>query len=393
MKRLTTIGLVTIGFIVSVAFIYSCGGDGGSDIPDDYYFWEQLGSPGVGGGTPRAIAIDPSDSKPVIVFIDKINDHKPHVKKWSDNTSWTDMGFLTTVLGDHPSLTIDPSDNKPIVVFVDNMNNGRAHVKKWDTGTSWIDLGFPSTGDTRGWTRPPSITIDPSDNKPVVAFGDDDNSGRIHVTKWSSGTSWTDLGLVSAGSGYSPSIAIDPSDDKPIVAFVDNVIDGRAHVKKWDTVTSWTDLGLISAGLTLGTVVAIDPSDNKPIVAFVEYTVDYYSPSQVHVKKWSSGILWTDLGYPSQVNSDSVSIAIDPSDNKPVVVFRDWANDSNLLGHENGIHVKKWSGGTSWFGLGYPSEGPSFGPSIAIDPSDNKPVVMFGDSVHGDGNVYVSKHP
>ena len=384
-KLYLLLAIITAFGLLSI--ITTCGDDDGDDGPNDYFFWESMGSPGIGWGTSSAIALDPSDNKPVVVFRD-MTDGRPHVMKWSDGTSWTDMGFLTSYMGDHPSLTIDPSDNKPVVVFVDNANNGRTRVMKWSSGTSWTDLGFASTGDTRGWFRQPSIALDPSDNKPVVAFADGDNSWRIHVKKWSSFTSWTSLGFVGSGVGYSPSVAIDPSNNKPIVAFVDNINSGRARVKKWSADTSWTDLGLISAGLTLGTVMAMDPSDNKPIVAFVDYTVDYYSASRVHVKKWSSDTSWTDLGNPSQVNSDSPSITIDPSDNKPVVAFRDWASPGGA-----DVHVMKWSGGTSWTGLGWPTAGTSVGPSIAIDPSDNKPVVMYSDSMDDDANLYVAKHP
>ena len=385
-KLYPLLAIITAFGLLSI--ITTCGDDDDDDGPNDYYFWESLGSPGVGWVTPSAIAIDPSGNKPVVVFRD-MTDGRPHVMKWSDGTSWTDMGFLTSYMGDHPSLTLDPSDNKPVVVFVDNANNGRTRVMKWDSDTSWTDLGFASTGDTRGWWRQPSIVLDPSDNKPIVAFADGDNGWRIHVKKWSSFTSWTSFGFVGSGVGYYPSVAIDPSDNKPVVAFVDVANSDRAHVMKWSNYTSWTDLGFLSTGVTASTVMAVDPSDNNPVVAFVNTPSD----PALQVKKWSSGTSWTDLGNPSKRWSDSPSIAIDPSDNKPVVAFRDWANDDYFYGTGNGLHVKKWSSGTSWTGLGYPSEGPSAGASITIDPIDFKPIVIYGDSVDGSGNVYVSKHP
>jgi hypothetical protein len=359
--------------------------DNDNDYPDDWYSWESLGSLGEGWGTRRAMVIDPSDNKPVVVFRDMANGGRPHVKKWSSGTTWTDLGFLTAAHGDHPSITIDPSDNKPVVVFVDNVNNAKARVMKWSSGTSWTDLGFPSTGDCRGWWRPPSITIDPSDNKPVVVFVDLDNNHVPQVKKWSSGTTWTDLGFPSTGVGEYPSITIDPSDNKPVVVFVDNNIGGRAHVMKWSSGTSWTDLGFPSTGEATLTTITIDPLDNNPIVVFVNEVVD-----KVQVKRWSSGTSWTDLGYPSYTTCDSPSIAIDPSDNKPVVAFQDW---SPVPGTKV-VHVKKWSSGTSWIGLGWPSSPePSCDPSIAIDPSDNQPVVMYSDTFEADAKVYVAKHP
>ncbi len=58
----------------------------------DAYHWISMGSPGVGWNTSFAIAIDPSDNKPVVVFRDMAVG-KPHVKKWSSDTTWIDLGF------------------------------------------------------------------------------------------------------------------------------------------------------------------------------------------------------------------------------------------------------------------------------------------------------------
>ena len=297
------------------------------------------------------------------------------------------MGIQASIgIGDHPSLTIDPSDNKPVVVFVDNVNSGKAHVKKWDSGTTWTDMGFPATGNCQGWWRPPSITIDPSDNKPVVVFVDADNGRKAQVKKWSIGTTWTDLGFPSTGVASYPSIAIDPSDNKPVVAFVDVANGEKARVMKWSSGTSWTDLGFPSTGVTSSTVLAIDPSDNKPIVAFVDNPTGY---AKVHVMKWSSVTTWTDLGFPGVRESGNPSIVIDPIDKKPIVSIRDWQGGDTFSDGRPGIHVKKWSGGTTWTGLGFPVEGAGFVSSITIDPSDNKPVVLCT----ADSRVYVAKHP
>ena len=375
---------VALSLLTTAGCFHSDDG-GGNGIPDDYYHWDSLGSPGMGWGTASAIVIDPSDNKPVIVFRD-MSIGRPHIMKWSSGEYWIDMGVLGITFADHPSIVLDPSDNKPIVAFVDNDIGGRTHVMKWSSGTTWTDMGYASTGDSRDWFRQPSITIDPSDNKPIVAFADGVNGWRIHVKKWSSGTTWTDMGFVGPGVGYFPSIAIDPSDNKPVVAFVDVAKNERAQVMKWSSGTTWTNLGYPNTGVTASTKIVIDPSDNKPIVAFVD--APSTSNSSVQVMKWSNGTAWTNLGKPSRTLGDGPSIVIDPSDNKPIVAFRDWASP---LGAD--VHVMKWSSGTSWVGLGWPSSGTSAGPAIAIDPINYKPIVLYSDSVQGDGYLYVAKHP
>jgi hypothetical protein len=385
------ISILVIVTIVSFSSCSSGGGDGGGEsTPSDYYFWESLGSPGEGMAWPKAVAVG-SDSRPLVTFRDIQNGGRVHVLKWSSGNYWVDFGFVSTGNDGETSLVLDPSDDKPIVVYVDSGNNARTRVKKWDSGTSWIDLGFVSSGPTNGWYNQPSITLDPSDNKPVVAFSDGDNGWKIHVKKWSTDTNWTDLGFVSSGEGYFPSITIDPTDNNPILAFVDAPDGQKARVMKWSG-SSWIDLGYPNTGTSLSTRVVIDPSDNKPIVAFVDSTA---GGEIVYVKKWDSGTTWINLGHPSSYlgypinyNSREPSIVIDPSDNKPVVSFQDWESP---LGAD--IHVKKWDSGTTWTGIGWPSSGSSVYSSIAIDPVDFKPVVMYTESYEPDAKVFVSKHP
>ena len=283
---------------------------------------------------------------------------------------WTDLGSASTGLADWISIAIDPSDNKPVVVIRDAGNAYGAHVLKWDTGTTWTDLGYASTGGANA----PSIAIDPSDNKPVVVFGDDTSGRMAQVLKWDDGTTWTDLGYASTVSAWWTSIAIDPSDNKPVVVFRDATSPepnlGRAQVLKWDDGTTWTDLGYASTGDSYNPSIVIDPSDNKPVVVFQD-------SGRTHVTKWDTGTTWTDLGYASVASSDYASIAIDPSDNKPIVVFMDRPN------HNFRAHVMKWDTGTTWTDLGYASTGRADYTSIAIDtsdPSDPKPVVVFSDA-------------
>jgi hypothetical protein len=373
--------------IIGLTAIIATGGGGDDNTLEDDYSWDHLGSLGEGWNTRFSVAIDPSDNKPVVVFVDMANNHKAQVMKWSADTTWTDLGYPSSLLADHPCLVIDPSDNKPIVVFQeDNGPDNPTRVMKWSVGTTWTDLGFPSgaTGNTLGYWRHPAITIDPSDNKPIVVFVDSDNNYRPQVKKWDTGTTWTDLGFPSTGAGEYPAIAVDPSDNKPVVAYVDNDNGGKVRVMKWSSGTTWIDLGFASTGDASQTAIAIDPSDSKPIVAFLDEV-----SVRIQIRKWDSVTTWNDLGSPSHTRSDTPSLAIDPSDSKPVVAFRDWA----VPPPRGGIHVKKWSSGTTWTGLGWPMPGADGGCAIAIDPSDNKPVVLFNDSTSADAQVHAAKHP
>ena len=232
--------------------------------------------------------------------------------------------------------------------------------------------------------------MDAAQSSPIVVFADDGTGGKVRVARWASGTTWTDLGFVSSGAGSFLSMAV-PSDNKPVVAFVDDASGHIVRVKKWSIGTSWTDMGSPSSIMACSTTIVIDPSDSKPVVALSEIPNGQGGPSKAHVMKWSSGTSWSDLGYPTFDGSIMPSLAIDPSDNKPIVALWDSWSDKPGFG---GVHVMKWLGGTSWTGLGWPGPGPtSNGPCLAIDPSDNKPVVICCDSMGPDQKVWVSKHP
>lgn len=124
---------------------------------------------------------------------------------------------------------------------------------------------------------------------------------------------------------------------------------------------------------TLGTSthLAVDPSDQKPIVVYSENAAPYAA----RVKKWVNAATWTDLGAISSGATYDANILIDASDNKPIVTFSDLDNNYRT-------RAKKWVSGTSWTDLGMVSSGITSYLSSAIGP-DNKPVVMFRDNADG----------
>lgn len=263
-------------------------------------------------------------------------------------TSWESLGYVSAgSAGEYwetysrTAIAFSAVEMKPIVAF---REGGAIKVKKWSSGTNWTDLG------TLGEGSYPSLTIDPSDGKPFVAF-----SGSARVMKWSSGTTWDDYG--SAGTGIQTlftCIAADPVDNKPIVAFVEGQGDGRVRVKKWSAGTAWTDFGFASMRGASFLSVAVGEADGKPVVAYSDVNGGYVT----RVMKWSKGTSWDDLRFPDWLEGTDTALVIDHSDNKPVVMNR-------------GGHVLKWSSGSSWTDMGTPiPNGRLMLPSIVLDPAD-----------------------
>jgi hypothetical protein len=209
---------------------------------------------------------------------------------------------------------VDPSDNKPIVVYTEFVGGSFNYIQalKWSSGTTWTDLGYPSPGEGMN----PTLAVDPTDNKPIVAFSTE-NYDHVHVLKWFSGTTWTDLGAPRPGEGGEAALVIDPTDNKPVISMR---IQG-VYVNKWSSGTNWTDLGCANYAESWSPDLAITV-DGIPMVVCADYNFN----GRAHVKKWNSGKSWSSMGFPSDGEAAHTSIVIDPSDNLPIVLFSDGQN-------------------------------------------------------------------
>ena len=110
--------------------------------------------------------------------------------KWSSGTSWIDLGFPNQYGVKETAIVIDPSDNKPIVAFQEAWEDFFAQVSKWHGETIWMNLGYPSIGtlDNQDMNALPgryiSITIDPSDNRPIIILQDGGVGEKANVFKF-----------------------------------------------------------------------------------------------------------------------------------------------------------------------------------------------------------------
>jgi len=314
------------------------------------------------------IAIDSYDGKPLIIF--SRGGLHPTLKKWDNATTWTDfVGYPQSESTDN-SIAIGKTDTRPVVSTCNNLIYYDTYIYKWDAGTDWTGLLW-IPGNSSNLTNA-ILSIDPTEDNPVVAFRED---GKLKVMKWSSGASWTDLGYVSE-SASAISLAIG-SDGKPIVSFSDlNDSSKRARAMKWSSGTTWTDLGFVSTGSTNyhGTSIVIDASDGKPYVLFLD-GYDY----SVRVKKWSSGTEWVDLGSvgngcPSVLGKHSLALN---NNNKPFVVYYDQCN-------QYAVGLYSWDSGTTWVqnAIIKTNDDP-FECSLAIN-STNDIFIIYGESGSSD---------
>lgn len=306
-----------------------------------------------------ATALDPTDEKPFIVFSDTTDGGKIKVYKWDSGTTWTSYGTLDVAQGNWATITIDPVDNKPVVAWQTH-SNWRINVAKWDSGTTWIDLGEAGSTDT---SNDPTIDIAADGN--IYAFYRDHNAKQITVFTKDPGldgilgtgddTPWATLGVIASTTENSayyrhPIIKIDPTDGKPIVAYTDTPNGNIIRVKKWDTGTTWTDLGDVSTSSGLNFSMILDPSDNKPIIVYE----DKDNGDRAAAAKWSTGTTWESWGYITQGSTEFPSLAVDPRDNSYLVILYD-------KGDTGKVRLYRRNAQEVWIDEGVLSEGRAIG--------------------------------
>ena len=181
---------------------------------------------------------------------------------------------------------------------------------------------------------------------------------------------WLDYGFASAGQIEDSRIAIG-ADGKPIVVSSDYVDSHKVKIMKWTTGTTWSSLGTIGTLTGNRCDIAIDASDGKPVVIFRDFGD---SKSRFHIMKWSSGTTWIDRGFVGAGAGDFGAIAMSAS-NRPWVIYQDCDP-----GNDGAAFVKEWSETTNWWDRGKASTGLTYFNDIAMNPVDDKPCITFRDA-------------
>lgn len=206
------------------------------------------------------------------------------------------------------------------------------------------------------------ISVGPN-NLPVVAFTDANGAPmRAHAFRHITATSWEDLAYPSDGDVNEVDIAVDQLNNA-IAIFPDSTNSHKVTIRK----TGPVNLGAYSGSTNTSNTHIRIPSDNLPVIVFR----DPASGDRAHVMKWQSGLVWTDLGYASTNSATGITLDL-TSDGKPVVGYLD-----NAL---NRPRVAIWNSGVSWTDLGIPKDvnvDMSGCNSLVVDKKTNRPIVNF----------------
>ncbi|MBN1648323.1 MAG: hypothetical protein JW874_09835 [Spirochaetales bacterium] len=138
--------------------------------------------------------------------------------------------------------------------------------------------------------------------------------------------------------------------------------------------SGWNDLGMIVQDFCYDADIAIDPTDDKPIIVFSSEMESY----RAHVYKYESGFgtgaVWTDLGYASTGGASWVQVEL-LADGTPVVAYQDNSTPNHAF-------VVQYLSGT-WTDMGEVSGDEARYLTLLRHPVSGKPVLAFTEYNNG----------
>jgi len=251
------------------------------------------------------------------------------VKRFSSG-AWTSLPNATNATVNYQATAISPSNT----LFAYS-SDGTGTVRRFSNG-GWEQVG--NAGFAGGSTFA-EMVIGSDNNIYVCQIASGVKVYRISATA-SSTDSWTLLGGMAVGSGYSSDnsfsdIALD-SNNIPYVLYVSSTAEGRKlNVKKFDG-TSWIQVGAANFSDTMvnHTAITVSP-DGTPYVVASIWDSSNANHTKNSVYKFNSGTSsWAKFG--GDMVSDGTAtysdLAFDPVNNYLVLAYT-----------QNGTHIKRIS--------------------------------------------------
>jgi len=278
------------------------------------------------------VNFDSSNNKVVIVFYQTNNDYGLAVVGTVSGTSisfGSSVGFSGSNQVVYPSSTFDSSNNKIVIAYGDGSGNGGYALVGTVSGTS-ISFGS-ATAFNSGSTTFSSTSFDSSNNKVVISYSDGGNSnygtavvGTVSGTSISFGaeTVFESAEAQQIGSTF------DSSNNKVVVAYQDNGNSGYGTSVVGTVSGTGISFGapvIFEAARSNNSSVTFDTSSNKVVIAYQDAGNSNYG---TFISGTVSGdsISFGDATVFESANSDAFGTTFDNDSNKVVIAYRDRGN-------------------------------------------------------------------
>ena len=261
------------------------------------------------------------------------------------------------------------------------MSRGVVTGEAGSTGTA---VSFES-----GSTQLPKVVFDSNSNRIVIAYLDGGNSDKgTAVVGTVSGTSISFGSVVIYEQGGTANIdaVFDSSNNKVVIAYQDNGDSGRGKaivgtVDSSDNSISFGSATQFNSGANnaYNVSAAFDSSNNKVVVAYRDNGNSDYGTAVVGTVSGTSISFGTPVVFES-ANSSQTAVAFDSSNNKVVIAYKDEGNSSYgtaIVGTVSGTSIS--FGSAAVFNAGETSQIFS-----TFDTSNNKVVIAYRDNGNSD---------
>ena len=278
---------------------------------------------------------DSSNNKVVIVYRDVGNSNKGTAIVGT--VSGTSISFGSPALfydagSDKIKVTFDSSNNKVVVVFCDTANGQARAAVGTVSGTS-ISFGSDVTFDSGVSNSETAVTFDSSNNKVVVAWRDQANSGygtAIVGTVSGTSISFGSATVYNSGSVYYNAITFDANAGKVVVAYQDSADSSKGNAivgTVSGTGISFGSEATYTTNVVGHVAITYDSSAQKTVVVYKDATDGDDGKAQLGT------ISGTSISFGSAVTYESGTaynneIIYDSSAGKVVVVYRDSGNSN-----------------------------------------------------------------
>ncbi len=255
-------------------------------------------------------------------------------------------------------LAVDPQ--YPEVLYMGG-NRGDGILKSTDGGRSWITVNSGLTA-----TQPSSLALDPQSSITIYAVID----GFVRRST-DGGSTWNAIDAPRISS-----FAFDPQDSARVYGlgyFPNRLFKSTDHGASWDTEgSSFQNSSMVNA-------IALDPQDPRTLYAasgdIDSCFYDLFCRGGV-LKSSDGGNTWTNSPLPHPVTSVAVA-----SQNSDTIYAGALGWLPQALGPPSQIILKSTDGGMKWTPILSTANGLSFGPLLAIDPSDPNIVYTYSPAL------------
>jgi hypothetical protein len=291
-----------------------------------------------GSTDPNAIGFDSNSNKVVIAYRDGGDSDKGKAIVGTVDPSDNSITFGSEVEFNggntgYPNVVFDSSNNKIVIVYTDygNSSYGTAIVGTV-SGTS-ISFGSEVVFESAA-TYYTAATFDSSNNKIVVAYNDDGNSGHgtaivgtVSGTSISFGTPAV-FNAASTTSGFGPGplgIAFDSTNNKVVIAYADG--GDSSHGYAIVGTVSGTNISFGSEtefenAVVYGLSLVFDTSSNKIVISYTDETNSYYGTFTLGTVSGTSISFGTAAVFAS-ATTQYVANTFDSNSNRVVTAYAD----------------------------------------------------------------------